>query len=91
MSGKHTINEMVNNAVNKYGNRVYRYSADENNCQRFVVDVLQANGFNLNEKQRSFILQEVSVLMPKLFRDITNKLTDTKNIIDQAVEGYGLI
>lgn len=47
-----TINKMMDNAINKYGNdRIYLYDGAFNNCQRFLSDLLLASGIIHPTKQ----------------------------------------
>jgi hypothetical protein len=60
--GSITLNQMIQNAVQKFGaNRIWVYDPTNNNCQRFVNDLL--DGVNLDSPAlKTFVLQDASVL-----------------------------
>jgi hypothetical protein len=86
-----TMNKMLETTINKVGKeRVFHYSAFSNNCQRFLMDLLESNNVSLSQSEKSFILQDVSDLVPSWGKKLAQILTDTKNRLDMATEGYGL-
>ena len=74
-----TINELLNNALQKVGKETYfLYSAHSNNCQNFCVFVLESSGL-LDETIKKFIWQDLSALfkeMPKFLPVVMDKVTD---------------
>jgi len=86
-----TINDMLKNAVTKYGNtEIFDYEATSRNCQRFCYDVLEASSL-MTDTLKNFILQDVSQLMPTWAKKIAYIITSFKNRANQAVDGKGEI
>ena len=63
---------------------LYRYEAFSDNCQKFVKDILNANGIN---KFNKFILQDIEDLAPSYLKWITKKITDTVALANYAIKG----
>lgn len=83
-----TLNTMFRNAEVKLGlERMYRYSAFRNNCQRFVFDLLNASG--LGGQWYDFILQKADTLAPNLVKTFANKITDAAGVVDYIFKGGG--
>lgn len=58
-----TIAEMFKNAIEKIGEqRLFSYTGSENNCQRFVVDMLRSSNL-LTSADQEWILQDTSKLL----------------------------
>jgi hypothetical protein len=86
-----TMNSLLNNAINRYGNeKIFKYRGTSNNCQEFVLNVIDASGIQTTYGQRKWILQDVSQLVPEYAKKVMNFGTDLKNRIDLITEGYGL-
>lgn len=82
-----TLNELLNNAVNKFGKeRVFRYSATQNNCQKFVCDCLDASNIAFD---RTFVLQDVSNVTNKTGSFVAQVATDLSHKFDIIKNGYG--
>ena len=67
--------------------KFYNYQALSNNCQKFVDEMLNANGLNSSELHK-FILQDSSELLgsdPK-FRKLVNVLTDGKTLFNRVTD-----
>ena len=72
-----TINDMLEKTKEFMGDLFYRYKAEDNNCQFFVLNVLKANHI-LTKQEQDFIMQDVKYLFEnKYIRKITNTLTDS--------------
>lgn len=86
-----TLNELYNNALNLMGyNKFYSYSARDNNCQNFILSVLQANNLG-NDNDYKFVKQDTKSLFGKnsFLRKVSNTLTDVGarfNVLQQG--GY---
>lgn len=84
------LGDLIPNAVKRYGeNRIYIYNAMSNNCQQFVLDILESNRIRLQSNQINWIKQDVSQLVPNWVQRLTQLLTGTKNVINQLVQGQG--
>jgi len=63
----------------------YRYSAWDNNCQKFIKVLLNASG---NTSLDSFIMQEAGeFLKPGVLRKVTGYITDAAALADYAYHG----
>jgi hypothetical protein len=83
-----TVNEVLAKTLKKVGNeRFFKYRATSYNCQRFVLDIIEANHMQTDEK---FILQPVSNLLPKYVDGVANFFTDLSSKFDLLTQGYGL-
>lgn len=59
---KMTLNELIRKGEARGQPGFWRYSAHKNNCQKFIKDILNANGIY---KYNSFIYQNAKDLLPK--------------------------
>lgn len=84
-----TINKMLQNAKDAVGTRLYEYTATDANCQRFIYDVLAANGFRISAALRAFILQPVENLIPYWAKKLAHVGTSLANRANLIVEGEG--
>jgi hypothetical protein len=85
-----TINMMLNNTINKVGrNKIFIYSALDNNCQQFIIDLLNSNNIKYTKEQYNFIIQNVNGLLNKRMEKIAKIFTTGGNIKNQLIEGYG--
>ena len=93
INGSITMNELLNNAVNKVGkDKIFHYSAFQNNCQVFVQDVLESNGM-YNDEIHKFVFQpmdDVVKNMNGLVPTMANAFTDTKAYINRLIGGNKL-
>ena len=85
-----TINILLQNTRNKMGNSFLTYSARDNNCQNFVLSLLQANGLS-NERNILFTKQSTTALFSTEMRKFTNTITDIAGKIDIIREGGNLL
>ena len=72
------------------GNSFLSYSARDNNCQNFVISLLQANGLS-NERNILFTKQSTTALFSTEMRKFTNTITDIAGKIDIIREGGNLL
>jgi hypothetical protein len=72
-----SINLLLENAKQKQGTKFFRYSANSNNCQMFINDVITSNGIN-NPEYTEFIKQDTAAIFPDnpIFRKLANSVTD---------------
>ena len=85
-----TINIILQNTRNKMGNSFLTYSARDNNCQNFVLSLLEANGLS-NSQNVLFTKQSTSALFSTELRKITNTITDIAQKVDIIREGGSLL
>jgi hypothetical protein len=86
IKGKRTINELLNKAKERMGDKYFPYSAKNNNCQDFIMNVLQAN--NLGTKTNfDFIKQDTKSLFSSHLRKASNTVTDLAGRLDVLAQG----
>jgi hypothetical protein len=85
-----TINELLNNALQKVGKeQFFLYSAHSNNCQSFVIFLLESSGL-LDSKIKDFVLQDLTELfkeLPKYLPVVMNAVTDLGSRATHAFGG----
>ena len=85
-----SINILLLNTRDKMGNSFLTYSARDNNCQNFILALLQSN-FLDNPRNVLFTKQSTSDLFDVNLRKITNTITDIGAKIDIIREGGSLL
>ncbi len=76
-----SIKDLLTETRRKQGSKYFRYSASSNNCQRFIQDLLIANGIG-NTNYIQFVKQDTdAIFKSSTFRKFANTLTDTHAII----------
>ena len=77
-----TINTLLNNTYKYLKNSMFSYSAKNNNCQDFILGILNANDLG-NEENKIFIKQDVDNLFDS--NDYLRKITNTITKIGEKV------
>ena len=85
-----SINILLQNTRDKMGNSFLSYSARDNNCQNFVLSLLESNGLS-NERNILFTKQSTSALFSTELRKLTNTITDIAQKVDIIREGGSLL
>ena len=85
-----SINILLQNTRDKMGGSFLTYSARDNNCQNFILALLQSN-FLDNPRNVLFTKQSTSDLFDVNLRKITNTITDVAQKIDIIREGGNLL
>ena len=77
-----TMNELFQNTKNRMGEKFLPYQSASNNCQYFIMGVLDGNGFN-NSERTSFVKQDTKSIFANnpVLRKFANTMTD--------IGGYG--
>lgn len=77
-----TVNELFQNTKNQMGDRFLPYQSASNNCQVFIMGVLDGNGLN-NSERTAFVKQDTKAIFENnpALRKFANTLTD--------IGGYG--
>jgi hypothetical protein len=85
------LKTLMDNAQKRMGNKFFTYSAKDNNCQDFLVNVLQASNIG-SPDDFSFIKQDTKQLFKDLpfLRKFSNSVTDFASKLDVIVSGQGL-
>jgi len=84
-----TVNELMKNTEERMGNKFIPYSGYNNNCQHFIVNVLQANGIN---EGLDFVKQDTEDIFrehPNL-RKFANTITDIAGRANVILQGGDL-
>jgi hypothetical protein len=76
------MNELFQNTKNRMGEKFLPYQSASNNCQYFILGVLDGNGFN-NSERTSFVKQDTKSIFANnpVLRKFANTMTD--------IGGYG--
>ena len=82
-----TLNKIFEKTRGRMGANFVRYSANQNNCQDFVLSVLESNGL-MTPQLFDFVKQDTSSLFKDkpIIRKIVNSVTDLGSVIDNAVD-----
>lgn len=87
------LDDFINNTVKAVGiERYYLYSADNFNCQRFILDHLNANNIPAPANLEKFIMQDAAALLqrnPKVI-SLFRKVTDLGALFNVVKEGEGI-
>ena len=86
-----TLNQLYENARNKMGGLFYPYSARDNNCQNFILNVLQASGVG-NTQDYDFVKQNTKELFGEnsFLRKASNTVTDIGARFNVLQQGGGM-
>jgi hypothetical protein len=86
-----TLNQLYENARNKMGGLFYPYSARDNNCQNFILNVLQASGIG-NTQDYDFVKQNTKQLFGEnsFLRKASNTITDIGARFNVLQQGGGM-
>jgi hypothetical protein len=81
-----TIKEVLDKTQSEQKDRFFKYSAYDNNCQKFILDLLKANNIG-SESDKEFVKQDTE----QLFRDNQNlrKLANTITDVASRITGRG--
>ena len=87
-----TLNELYENARDRMGDRFYPYSARDNNCQNFILNVLQASGVG-NTRDYDFVKQNTKELFGEnsFLRKASNTITDIGARFNVLQQGGGVV
>ena len=86
-----TIQQMLDKTKERMGDRYFKYSARDNNCQDYIVAIFKANGFG-NQSDIEFIKQDTKQLFNDLpyLRKIANTVTDIAGRANVIATGRGV-
>ena len=85
-----TINQLLEGAKQIQGDKFFKYSAYNNNCQDFIMALLKGSGLGTQENY-DFIKQDTTELFKGLpgTRKFANTITDLGAVVNTIVEGAG--
>jgi hypothetical protein len=86
-----TFQQIMDATQKRQGDKFFKYSARDNNCQDFILALFQANGAGDTEDY-AFIKQDTKKLYDGLMglRKISNTLTDIGGRANVVMEGVGV-
>jgi hypothetical protein len=85
------VGELIRKTQLAMGDKFYSYNAFQNNCQNFVMAILDANGLATPEI-RGFVFQPVDELLkeqPEWTENFSKSITNLGGITDRIFQGYG--
>ena len=85
------VGELIRRTQVAMGDKFYSYNAFANNCQNFVMAILDANGLATPEI-RGFVYQPVDELLkeqPEWTENFSKSITNLGGITDRIFQGYG--
>ena len=85
-----SVNDMLQKAQQRMGGYYFTYSARDNNCQDFIMAILQANNMG-NDENYTFIKQDTKQLFEGLttLRKVSNTITDIGAKVNEITTGAG--
>ena len=86
-----TFRQMMDKAQQLQGARFFRYDAFTNNCQMFIMSILDANDLTTSEV-KAFVLQDVDSLLrkvPTYVSPFARALTNVAGLFNVALKGRG--
>ena len=86
-----TVNELFTNTKNRMGARFLPYQSASNNCQVFIMGVLDGNGLN-NSDLTSFVKQDTKSIFKDnpVLRKFANTLTDIGGYANAIIQSTDL-
>ena len=87
-----TVNELFINTKNKMGNKFLPYQSANNNCQVFIIGVLDGNRLN-NSERTSFVKQDTKSIFKNnpALRKFANTLTDIGGYANAIMQSTDLL
>jgi hypothetical protein len=86
-----TINKLLEGAKKIQGDKFFKYSANNNNCQDFIMALLKGSNAG-NQQNYEFVKQDTQELFKGLpfFRKLTNTVTDIGAAANTLMEGKSI-
>lgn len=86
-----TLNQLLDGAKKLQGDKFFKYSAYNNNCQDFIIAVLQGSGLG-TQSNFEFIKQDTKELFKGLpgLRKFANTITDLGSAVNTITQGTGI-
>jgi hypothetical protein len=81
-----TLNMLVDRTRSLMGGKFLPYSARDNNCQDFILAILQSNNIS-NSTNVLFVKQATQSLFTPELRKISNTITDIAGGVDKIFQG----
>ena len=86
-----TIRRLLDNTKQLMGDKFFTYSAlNGNNCQNFVMSILQANRLlSVNPQAKPFVFQDISAMKHTLSSHVSDRVTGLAAKLDVLLHGKG--
>ncbi len=86
-----TLNQLLDGGKRILGNKFFNYSANNNNCQDFIIALLKGSRIG-TQGNYDFIKQDTKALFKNLpgLRKIANIVTDIGGVFDTIIQGSGM-
>jgi len=86
-----SVNQMMENTKKMMGSKFFAYSARDNNCQDFIIALLNSNNMG-NQEDRTFVKQNTKELFNNLttLRKISNTVTNLGAKVNEITMGAGI-
>ena len=81
-----TLNTLLEKTKAQMGEKYYKYQAKSNNCQFFILSLLQANNL-ANTENTEFVKQDTNELFSSYLRKTTNTFTDIAGRLNVLAQG----
>lgn len=87
-----TLNTIINNTRQFMKDKFIPYNANSNNCQNFIMGVLQSNNI-LNDQLERFIKQDTGAIFQdnNMLKKTVNTFTDLGGVADAVINGSGVV
>ena len=86
-----TLNTLIKTVYDKVGSKLFLYSGYNNNCQNFVINILQTNNL-LNDELRSYVKQDTDdIFRNSNVRRVVNTVTDIGGVYDNLVDTFNTV
>jgi hypothetical protein len=81
-----TLNMLLDRTRSSMGGRFLSYSTRDNNCQDFILAMLQSNNL-ATSVNTLFVKQATQSLLTPQLRKISNTITDIAGGVDKIIQG----
>ena len=87
-----TLNTLIKTVYDKVGSKLFLYSGYNNNCQNFVINILQTNNLLNDEELRSYIKQDTDEIFKNSnVRRAVNTITDIGGVYDNLTDTFNTV
>ena len=84
-----TLNILLKTVYDKIGTKLFLYSGYNNNCQNFVINILESNNLLNDEDLRNYIKQDTDEIFKNSnVRKLVNTVTDLGGVFDNVKDTF---
>jgi hypothetical protein len=80
------VGSLFNAAIQREGDKIWRYSALTNNCQMYISSLLKYHNY-LSPAANTFINQDAKTLLTKGQEGVAQKITDFASVAKNVISG----